>query len=234
MNVRHMQHTTNPMKDSSHHQKQERTTVYAYPTSSTKEDCTQAVTCLIGANQQVDVSNHLQLAVFSYTHIQIQAHQQSFPGFLHLFSAVICKTTFLVVMQAVNPQITKMLIAVSLTSCLLNIQPTYRYKPRHVLFIFQQLAFVFLHFSPTSSLLLSYKNHHVTIVGNACMIHLCNCSSLILNHPLSAGENVSDLSTPYGNKQTENKNNPAISLGFHRQSSNKNVCQKSTAISALP
>lgn len=39
-----------------------------------KRTCTQAVTCLMGVNQQVGVSNHLQLAVFSYTHIQIHAH----------------------------------------------------------------------------------------------------------------------------------------------------------------
>lgn len=90
-----------------------------------------------------------------------------------------------------------MLIAVSLTSPY-YIQTAYCYKLRHVLFISQRLAFVCLYFSLTSTLLLSYKNYHVTMVGK---IHLCNCSSLVLHHSLSSGKNISDLSTLHGKNQ---------------------------------
>lgn len=90
-----------------------------------------------------------------------------------------------------------------------------------------------MHYLYSSSCVSYFYISQPLAYSNACMIHLCNCFSFVLNHPLSAGENVSDLSTPYGNKQ-KIKTIQQFSLGFRRQSSNKNVWQKSIAISALP
>lgn len=74
MNLRHVQYTDNPVKDRSLQQKQEGGSICAYPNSSTKEDTQHTGSDLTGANQQVGASNHLQLAVFSNTHIQIHTH----------------------------------------------------------------------------------------------------------------------------------------------------------------
>lgn len=150
MNLRHIQYTANPVKDSSLQQKWERDTVCACPTSS-KKDTRHTGSDLFDWGKSVSGWNTCSLAKLSTVPACVLCS--------HLWNNISCCDTG---SKSTNNQDVSCCI---IDLCLLNIQAIYGYKARHVYYVF--CIFTFLtHFF----LLLSYKNYRCHKGWNVWMI----------------------------------------------------------------